>query len=70
MVGNPYRVVSHSSDYLRPEGDTAWHVELAYKHNFNRNLSIQPGFLLVMNPENNAGNPAIGVFQIKTQFLF
>lgn len=70
MVGNPYRVVSHSSEYLRPEADTAWHVELAYKHNLNRNLSIQPGFLLVMNPENNAGNPAIGVFQIKTQFLF
>jgi hypothetical protein len=70
MVGNPYRVVKQGSGDLKPESDTAWHIEAAYKHNINNNLSVQPGFLVVLNPENNKSNPAIWVWQLKTQFMF
>lgn len=70
MVGNPYRVIKHGSGELKPESDTAWHIEAAYKHNINDSLSIQPGFLLILNPENNKSNPAIWVWQLKTQFMF
>lgn len=70
MVGNPYRVVQQGSGDLKPESDTAWHIEAAYKHNINNNLSIQPGFLVVLNPENNNSNPAVWVWQLKTQFMF
>ncbi|MFM7441497.1 MAG: iron uptake porin, partial [Snowella sp.] len=70
MVGNPYRVVQQGSGYLKPESDTAWHIEAAYKHNINNNLSVQPGFLVILNPENNNSNPAIWVWQLKTQFMF
>ncbi|MFM8293445.1 MAG: iron uptake porin [Microcystaceae cyanobacterium] len=70
MVGNPYRVVQQGSGFLKPESDTAWHIEAAYKYNFNNNISIQPGFLVVLNPENNNSNPAIWVWQLKTQYMF
>lgn len=70
MVGNPYRVVSQGSGTLKPESDTAWHIEAAYKHNINNNLSLQPGFLVILNPENNNNNPTIWVWQLKTQFMF
>jgi hypothetical protein len=70
MVGNPYRVVNQGSRDLKPESDTAWHIEAAYKHNINNNLSIQPGFLVILNPENNKSNPAVWVWQLKTQFIF
>ena len=70
MVGNPYRVVNQGSGELKPESDTAWHIEIAYEHRINRNISIQPGFLVVLNPENNNSNPAIWVWQLKTQYMF
>jgi hypothetical protein len=70
MVGNPYRVISHGSSGLRPEGDTAWHIEAAYKYNLNNNISVQPGFLVVIHPENNNSNPPIWVWQLKTSYFF
>ena len=70
MVGNPYRVISQGSSGLRPEGDTAWHIEAAYKYNLNNNISVQPGFLVVIHPENNNSNPPIWVWQLKTSYFF
>ena len=70
MVGNPYRVISQGSSGLRPEGDTAWHIEAAYKYNLNNNISVQPGFLVVINPENNNSNPPIWIWQLKTSYFF
>jgi carbohydrate-selective porin OprB len=55
---------------LRPEGDTAWHIEAAYKYNLNNNISVQPGFLVVIHPENNNSNPPIWVWQLKTSYFF
>jgi hypothetical protein len=70
LVGNPYRVVKQGSGELKPESDTAWHIEAAYQYKLNPNISIQPGFLVVLNPENNNSNPAIWIWQLKTQFMF
>ena len=70
MVGNPYRVISQGSSGLRPEGDTAWHIEAAYKYNLNNNISVQPGFLVVIHPENNNSNPPIWIWQLKTSYFF
>jgi len=70
LVGNPYRVVNQGSGELKPEGDTAWHIEIAYQYRINGNISIQPGFLVVLNPENNNSNPAVWVWQLKTQYMF
>mgnify|MGYP002654345277 CR=1 FL=1 len=70
MVGNPYRVISQGSSGLRPEGNTAWHIEAAYKYNLNNNISVQPGFLVVIHPENNNSNPPIWIWQLKTSYFF
>ncbi len=70
MIGNPYRVISQSSSGLRPEGDTTWHIEAAYKYNLNNNISVQPGFLVVIHPENNNSNPPIWIWQLKTSYFF
>jgi hypothetical protein len=70
MVGNPYRVIAQTSPGLRPEGDTAWHIEAAYKYNVNNNISLQPGFLVVIHPENNNSNAPIWIWQLKTSYFF
>jgi hypothetical protein len=70
LVGNPYRVISHDSEGLSPENDTAWHFEATYKYSINNNISLQPGFLVIVNPENNANNDPIWLWQLKTSFFF
>ncbi len=70
LIGNPYRITNQGSNYLKPEGDTAWHIEAAYKYNFSQNISIQPGVLVLINPENNNSNSTIVIWQIKTQYTF
>lgn len=67
LVGLPPRVTS--SD-VRRERDNSYHIETFYRFQVNDNISITPGFWVVINPENNSSNDTQYVGVIRTSFDF
>jgi hypothetical protein len=67
-VGQPPKVSFNSGGEEDP--DSAWHVEAQYRYKINDNIAINPGFFVVINPENNSANSAIWVGTIRTIFEF
>jgi hypothetical protein len=70
VVGNPYRVVSHSNDAFSTEDTPAWHLELSYTYRVSDHISVVPGVVYVVNPENNVDNDPIGIWSLKTVLFF
>jgi hypothetical protein len=68
VVGQPPKVTS--SDSGSEEQDTAWHFEGFYRYQISNKIGIEPGFLLIVNPEHNADNDSIWMGNIRTIFLF
>ncbi|ELS00210.1 iron uptake porin [Gloeocapsa sp. PCC 73106] len=68
VLGNPYKVIDHSR--RDGENSTAWHLEASYKYQLNDNIYFQSGYLIVLNPENNSDNSAVGTWIFKTVFSF
>jgi hypothetical protein len=52
------------------DSDSAWHLETQYRYQINDNIAINPGFFVVLNPENNSANNAIWVGTIRSIFEF
>ena len=67
VFGQPPRV---SSNDAGEEEDGAWHIEAQYRYQINDNVAINPGFFVVLNPENNSDNDPIYVGTIRTIFEF
>ncbi len=67
-VGQPPQV--SSNDGGLEDEDGAWHIEAQYRHKINDHIAINPGFFVVINPENNSDNDAIYVGTIRTIFEF
>lgn len=70
VVGNPFRVVSHSNSDYSTEDTPAWHLELSYTYRLNDHISLVPGVIYVLRPENNVNNDPIGIWSLKTVFFF
>lgn len=70
VVGNPYRVVGHSNDAFSTEDTPAWHFELSYTYRVTDHISLVPGVIYLVNPENNADNDPIAIWSLKTVFFF
>ncbi len=70
VVGNPYRVVAHSNDAFTTEDTPAWHLELSYTYRVSDHISVVPGVIYVINPENNVNNDPIGIWSLKTVLFF
>ncbi|MBM5816546.1 MAG: hypothetical protein FJ083_08160 [Cyanobacteria bacterium K_Offshore_surface_m2_239] len=70
LVGNPYRVVSYSSNTLQSQSTPPWHLELSYTYRLTDNISLVPGFYYILNPEANSDNPPLGVFSLKSFIAF
>ncbi|MEL6249570.1 MAG: iron uptake porin [Cyanobacteria bacterium J06626_23] len=68
VVGQPYRVLSNSGG--PDEDDSAWHLEGFYRYQVNPNLSLIPGVIVLLNPENNSANDSIVVGSFRTVFRF
>ncbi|NEP43169.1 MAG: carbohydrate porin, partial [Okeania sp. SIO2H7] len=47
-----------------------WHLEGFYRYQINDNISINPGVLVVINPEHDEDNETITVGIIRMIFLF
>jgi len=67
-IGQPPKVSFNNGGAEDP--DSSWHLEAQYRYKFNNNISINPGFFVVINPENNKTNEAIWVGTIRTIFEF
>ncbi|MEO1006468.1 MAG: iron uptake porin, partial [Cyanobacteria bacterium J06638_38] len=68
VVGQPPKV--SSNDGGAEDDDSAWHIEAQYRYQVNDNIAINPGFFVVINPENNSDNDTIYVGTIRTIFEF
>jgi hypothetical protein len=70
VVGNPYRVVAHSNSSFSTEDTPAWHLEMSYTYRVSDNISVVPGVIYILNPENNVANDPIGIWSLKTVLFF
>ena len=68
IFGQPPKVSFNSGGDEDP--DSAWHLETQYRYQINDNIAINPGFFVVLNPENNSSNDTIWVGTIRTIFEF
>ena len=68
IIGQPPKVTSNDGG---PTGDeSAFHLEGSYRYQVNNNISIEPGVLVIFNPENNGDNDTITVGLVRTIFTF
>ncbi|OUL35610.1 hypothetical protein BV372_10405 [Nostoc sp. T09] len=67
LVGIPPHVTN--SD-VRQENDNAYHIEAFYRLRVNDNISVTPGFWVILNPENNSNNDTQYVGVLRTTFDF
>ncbi|MGV2830833.1 iron uptake porin [Myxosarcina sp. GI1(2024)] len=68
IFGQPPKVSSNDGGV--EDEDSAWHVEAQYRYRLNDHVAINPGFFVVINPENNSDNDTIYVGTIRTIFEF
>ncbi|VEP18369.1 conserved exported hypothetical protein [Hyella patelloides LEGE 07179] len=68
VIGNPPRVTSNDSG--SENNDISWHLESFYRYPVSNNISINPGLLVVINPEGDNDNDTIYVGTIRTIFQF
>ncbi len=67
LIGLPPRI---SNSDIREEPDNAYHVEAFYRLRLNDNISVTPGFWVILNPENNSENDTQYVGVLRTTFDF
>nr|WP_242053357.1 iron uptake porin [Nostoc parmelioides] len=67
LFGLPPRV---SNSNVREESDNSYHLEAFYRWRLNDNISITPGFWMILNPENNRNNDTQYVGVVRTTFDF
>ncbi|MEO1004944.1 MAG: iron uptake porin [Cyanobacteria bacterium J06638_38] len=67
-VGQQPRVID--SDTGAEEDDANWHLQAQYRYRLNKNISINPGLIAILNPENNDDNDTVYVGTIRTLFEF
>ncbi len=68
IIGQPPKV--SSNDGGEEDEDSAWHIEAQYRYQLNDHVAINPGFFVVINPENNSDNDTIYVGTVRTIFEF
>ncbi|ESA34041.1 s-layer protein [Leptolyngbya sp. Heron Island J] len=68
LVGQPPRVLSN--DGGPDEEDATWHLEAFYRYRISPNISLIPGFVVLVNPENNSDNDTIWLGSLRTVFQF
>jgi hypothetical protein len=68
IVGQQPKVTDNDSG---PEdGDTSLHLEAQYRYPLTNQISINPGLIVILNPEHNDDNDTIYVGTIRTIFEF
>jgi hypothetical protein len=71
LAGILFGVPPHiTSSDIRKEPNNAYHIETFYRWRLNDNISVTPGFWIILNPENNSKNDTQYVSVIRTTFDF
>ncbi|MEL6224411.1 MAG: iron uptake porin [Cyanobacteria bacterium J06627_8] len=68
VVGQPPRVLNN--DGGPEDDDPAWHLEGFYRYQFNDNISLIPGLIVIINPEHDSDNSTIFGGNLRTVFRF
>jgi hypothetical protein len=68
IIGQQPKVTQNDSG--AEDGRSSWHLETLYRYPLNRHLTLNPGFLVILNPENNHDNAPIFVGTVKAIFEF
>ena len=67
-VGQQPRVID--SDSGVEEDDSNWHLQAQYRYKLSKGISLNPGIIAILNPENNADNDTVYVATLRTIFEF
>jgi Carbohydrate-selective porin, OprB family/S-layer homology domain len=72
IVGQQPKITSASTGVLaaNTETSTNFFVEALYRYQLNDKVSVTPGLMMIINPENNSANPTSYVGTIRTTFKF
>ena len=68
MFGQQPRVIDNDTGV--EEDDANWHIQAQYKYKLRKGISINPGFMAILNPENNNENNTVYVGTVRTIFEF
>ncbi|MDB9313276.1 iron uptake porin [Spirulina sp. CS-785/01] len=68
IVGQPPKVTSNTGGAT--DGSSAWHLETFYRYRVNENVSLIPGFFVILNPEHNSANDPIWLGSVRAVFRF
>jgi len=67
-VGQQPHVIDNDSG--AEEDDFNWHLQAQYRYKLTKGISLNPGIIAVINPENNADNDTIYIGTLRTIFEF
>ena len=67
-VGQQPHVIDNDSG--AEEDDSNWHLQAQYLYKLSKGISLNPGVIAILNPENNADNDTIYVGTLRTIFEF
>ncbi|OWY66800.1 carbohydrate porin [cyanobacterium TDX16] len=70
IIGQPPKVTNSDLSTDFQDRNTAWHFEAFYRFKFSEQISMTPGFLVIINPENDNNNDTLYVGTIRTTFEF
>ena len=68
VVGMPPKLTSIKDGDSDP--NSAWQLEAFYRHRVNDRIFLNPGFYVIVNPENDSRNDTIFVGLLRTTFRF
>ncbi len=68
VVGMPPKLTSIKDGNSDP--NSAWQIEAFYSHRVNDRMFLNPGFYVIVNPENDSRNDTIFVGLLRTTFEF
>jgi hypothetical protein len=68
ILGQPPKVTANASGAV--DGASTWHVETFYRYQLNQQVSLIPGFFVLVNPEHNSANDTIWLASFRTVFQF
>ena len=67
-VGQQPRVIDNDTGV--EEDDANWHLQAQYRYKLSKNISLNPGLIAILNPENNSDNDTVYVGTLRTIFEF
>jgi carbohydrate-selective porin OprB len=66
----PYLTRFEGGNPLNFQVDIPWHIEAFYRHQINNNISITPGVIWLLAPNQNNENSDAVIVTIRTAFQF